>query len=255
MRKFFGNFISFFIPNKKLRKRIRNKYKMDAKYKGLNVVSSGKSLNKFVDWIKKYSTLEVKNIMEIGANYGQDSDFLYKAFKLDPNNVWVFEANPYIFKDVKRIHPFKSFNYAVFNKNGTLEFNVCDTGKMSENTGISSIYDIKDKKRNQLLYKSKVNVKSVRMDDFMKKNKINEIYFLKLDVEGCNFEVLDGFGDRLKDVKSIHVEAEHIEFWKNQKLYNDIEKLLKKFGFDLIYFERYTDQSDSFWIKKEYIKL
>jgi hypothetical protein len=47
-----------------------------AKYRGYNVVHSTGALRPFVNWLGKYSTLKVSSIFEIGANFGQDADFL-----------------------------------------------------------------------------------------------------------------------------------------------------------------------------------
>jgi len=88
----------------------------------------------------------------------------------------------------------------------------------------------------------KVNVEAIRMDDFMKENNIESIYFLKLDVEGAS----EGFGDRIKDIKSLHFEAEHKPIWANQRLYSDISDLLVLNGFEQIYYRKAFSQSDSF---------
>jgi hypothetical protein len=87
----------------------------------------------------------------------------------------------------------------------------------------------------------------------MAEHNIAKIDFLKLDVEGANWHVLDGFGERLRDVRAIHVEAEHGEYlFKDQnKLYGDIAALLTKYDFEQLYFKRcFGMQSDSFWIQK-----
>jgi hypothetical protein len=124
-----------------------------------------------------------------------------------------------------------------------------------KNSGISSL--------NKSIYSagtkvetSEVSVQSIRMDNFMEKNCIDKIDFLKLDVEGVNYEVLQGFGKRIADINCIHVEAEHIKdfYGDDVKLFDDIANLLTNHDFELIYFQRYTSQSDSFWIKKEFIK-
>jgi uncharacterized protein YqgQ len=91
------------------------------------------------------------------------------------------------------------------------------------------------------------------MDNFMRQNNISTVDFLKLDVEGASYEVLEGFGERLKDIKVMHIEAEHGEFAfeGSVKYFDDISKLLKDNGFEMVYFKRNLMQSDSFWIKKE----
>jgi hypothetical protein len=37
---------------------------------------------------------------------------------------------------------------------------------------------------------------------------------LKIDVEGATYAVLEGFGERIKDINAVHLEAEHIKYIK-----------------------------------------
>jgi len=217
------------------------------KYQGYFPASTGKEMAQFVDWIKNWSRLKVKNIFEIGANFAQDADYLKEKFNVQPNNVYVFEAHPDIYNAIKKIHDFNAFNYAVYNTEKEITFNVLPID--ASNTGLSSILPLKN------VATQEIKVQSIRIDKFMEKHNIKEIDFLKLDVEGCNYEVLEGFGNRLKDVKSIHIEAEHTDFaYGNNKLFISIQSLLENNGFEMVYFQRYTSQSDSFWVQKEFIK-
>ena len=235
------------------------------KYKGYNPAGNPQELIQFVDWIKTYSNLNVKTIMEIGANFGQDSDFLSEKFDTDPKNVWVFEAHPEIYNAIKKIHPnFNSFNNAVFNKEETMTFNMYPLDACKSNSGCSSL--LKQKKESlpanfggkENVSKTKeYKVKSIRMDNFMKEHNIKSIDFLKLDAEGVNYEVLESFGKRIKDVKAIHTESEqysNLAYDKQKESWTPIKKLLEKNGFELIYFQKYYSQADSFWIRKDLIK-
>ena len=212
--------------------------------------SSGVDMKQFVDWIKKYSnSLTVKNIFEIGANFAQDADFLSQEFNISPKNVYVFEAHPDLYKAITKLHQFNAYNYAVYNENKEINFNILPISV--QNTGLSSILNLTKYDTNS------VKVKAVRMDTFMQEHNISNIDFLKLDVEGCNFEVLEGFGDRLSDIKCIHLEAEHalyVDYKEKNYLYTDIKRLLKKNGFELVFFQRYTLQSDSFWVQKQFVR-
>lgn len=212
--------------------------------------SSGDSMIEFIEWIKNFSELQPKNIFEIGANLAQDAQELKNGFGLNDKDVWVFEPHPQLFKQIKRTYKFRSFDIAISDKDTIQEFNMIDLSKNS-NSGISSLREHKTVDKTDFI---KQNVTVSRMDTFMEKNDIGTIDFLKLDVEGCNYEVLKGFGNKLKNVNAIHTEAEHIERWKGEKLWNDIENLLIKSGFEQVYFKRYVSQSDSFWIRKKFLK-
>lgn len=224
---------------------------MAVKYHKYPLASKPRSMAQFAYWIKEFSNLNVKNVFEIGANFGQDAETLRHCFQLDSAEVYVFEAHPEIYKAIRKLHKFNAYNYAVYNSTGSMSFNICDIfGGGNINSGISTL--LKDKRRGDSF--KTIDVKAIRMDEWMQSNNIDTIYFLKLDVEGANFEVLEGFGNRLKDVAALHIEAEHIEEYEGEILWDGIQHLLVSFGFEMIYFQRYKTQSDSFWIQKKYMK-
>ena len=218
------------------------------KYRGYKPFGYGESMSPFVNWVNNYTTIKVKNIFEIGANFAQDADYLAYRFKIKPLDVYVFEAHPELYKAIVKLHNFNMYNNAVFNEEKEITFNVVPIN--SRNTGISSIFDLDSK-----IVCEKVSVKSIRMDNFMNKNNIEKIDFLKLDVEGATYEVLDGFGERIKDIQAMHIEAEHGKVsFKAKKYFDDIAELLNKNEFEIVYLNRVANQSDSFWIKKGLIK-
>jgi FkbM family methyltransferase len=222
-----------------------------SKYRGYKIAGGfGEKLRGYVDYVKKYTSLKVKNIFEIGANYAQDADYLMQVFYLTPDDVYVFEAHPELFQSIKKLHKFNAYHNAVFNEDKEITFHIFPLDY--PNTGWSSVY----KHMNNETTETKVQ--AIRMDSFMVENKIEKIDFLKIDVEGASLAVLEGFGERIKDVNCIQVEAEHLaEFslYGAVDLYNKIADLLGNNGFELVMFARnnFNRQSDSFWIRKEYL--
>jgi FkbM family methyltransferase len=202
----------------------------------------GDKLQIYIDYIKNGTVLEIKNVFEIGANFAQDADYLMEQFELEAKDIYVFEAHPEIYKAIKKIHKFNAFNNAVFNEESEIEFNINPLDY--KDTGWSSIF---------IEGIEKIKVKAIRMDSFMERNNIREIDFLKIDVEGATYHVLEGFGERIKDIKCIQLEAEHGEAAVIP--YEEISKKLIENDFDLIHFARFNDmrQSDSFWINKKYV--
>ncbi len=218
-----------------------------------NAVSDGTSMQYYVDLIENFCNFTPKNIFEIGANFAQDAEFLRRSFDIDEKNVYIFEPHPQIFKELKKMYNFNSFEQAVSNAQGMVNFNAIDIENNEyDNTGISSLKNGLTTNTENFI---EVNVEMIRMDSFMKNNKIVEIDFLKIDVEGVNYEVLEGFGKELQKVKVIQTEGEYKQYWEDQKLYCDMEKYLTQRGFLLIDFKLSVDgvQSDSLWIQKQYI--
>ena len=70
------------------------------------------------------------------------------------------------------------------------------------------------------------------LDNFCYKNKIKKIDFLKIDVEGYEYMVLQGAKKIIKDVKYIMIEAQKNDMYENYSR-NKIEKFLKKHSFKL----------------------
>ena len=87
-----------------------------------------------------------------------------------------------------------------------------------------------------------------RYDSLFAVGVVGRAEFVKIDVQGCEYEVLEGFGDLLDYVLGIELEAHFYEVYKNQKLLADIIQMLKKrglylrnlvpqFSFDKLYVE------------------
>jgi len=205
----------------------------------------------YIDLCRNCTTITVKNIFEIGAYFAQDADFLMEVFNLAPKDVFVFEAHPDLYEAITKIHSFNAYHNAVFNEEKEITFHIFPLDY--KNTGWSSVYKHKSGDTRP------VKVHAIRMDNFMERNKIDSIDFLKIDVEGATYAVLDGFGSRLKDVACIQLEAEHLAAFSlegQDKLYGDISSLLLQNDFDLVELHRFNGmkQSDSFWVQRKYIK-
>lgn len=218
-----------------------------------NAVSDGRAMALYADLTEKFCTFKPSNVFEIGANYAQDAEYLRKRFGLKESDIYIFEPHSTIIKAVRELYNFNTYDLAISNHNGRAVFHAIDIEHNEyRNSGISSL-------KRGLTTDSQnfidVEVEVVRMDTFIRDNKIESIDFLKLDVEGANYEVLEGFGDELSRVKAIQVEGEYRQYWEGQKLYWDIEQLLKQNNFELVYFSLSDDgvQSDSFWVQKRYI--
>ena len=212
--------------------------------------SSGDSMMQFAGWIRNYSSLTPCNVFEIGANLGQDAEVLRREFGLEAKDIWVFEPHPECYRFIREQYSFNAFDIAISDVDGKHEFNAIDLSK-NDNSGISSL--LRDTLRDAGDFRM-IEVSTKRMDTFMRENGIRDIGFLKLDAEGYNYEILEGFGSCITNVACIHVEAEHEEIWQGQKTYEDIADLLLKKGFELVFFQRYMSQSDSFWVRREFIR-
>lgn len=123
-----------------------------------------------------------KVFFDIGANIGF---FSLLASKRGTKS-YAFEASPFIAKIIeknKRLNKLKTLkiiNRAVFDKKIKLYFEKPE----KDNIGTGKIVK---KKSN-----STIEVKSITIDEFVKKNKIKRVDFMKIDVEGVEINVLNG---------------------------------------------------------------
>ena len=175
---------------------------------------------------------EADCVCDIGSRDGDQALFFKQL--LPQANVCVFEANPFNFKTMKEKQSLLDAKIdlqevAVSNENGSATFHVIDVdySNPNENTGISSLLS-----RDDLKEKMAVTVPAVRIDDFIIKNyPTTQRVGLWIDVEGAEYLVLNGL-DRIKDrIIAIHVESWLTAKWKGQRLYPEVEQLLREQGF------------------------
>ena len=71
-------------------------------------------------------------------------------------------------------------------------------------------------------------LKTKRGDEYYLENNINEIDFLKIDTEGYEYDVITGFGEKIKNVKIIQFEYGGTFLDRNIKLIELINYLKNK---------------------------
>lgn len=72
---------------------------------------------------------------------------------------------------------------------------------------------------------------------FAREHAIKHVDYLKIDVEGSEYEVLRGAGTLLDTTSVIKVEVCFIPFRKDQRLFSHVDLLLRDHGFDLLRYE------------------
>ena len=75
-------------------------------------------------------------------------------------------------------------------------------------------------------------VETVRLDNYLDKEKINTIDLIKIDTEGHEFQVLKGLGKKISNVGIILIEFHNDNIYLNYESAK-IHNYLEKNGFDL----------------------
>jgi hypothetical protein len=85
-----------------------------------------------------------------------------------------------------------------------------------------------------------IDLPVITLDDLCQKEKIENIDFLQIDVQGADLDVLQGAIDTLQEtVVAIEIEVEFSPLYQDQPLFADVDRFLRREGF--IFFDLHTD--------------
>jgi len=218
----------------------------------------GESVDRILDLVGKFMPRK-PTIFEAGGHWGTDTTILAK--KWPKGTLITFEPNPHAFEILsgatQGLTNVRKYNLAVNNYNGTAVLYVChgSNGDNPDFEGASSLLESSDWMRGN--YQGpKVEVPCVVLDDWCRKNKIPNIDFMWLDLEGLELQVLKSSPKILKTVKVIYTETNFREFRKGMTSYENLKKFLEKSGFKLLSHWYWVNfQGNAIFVKKELYPL
>lgn len=204
-----------------------------------NQAGDGRSLSKYVGIIERHTDFDIQTFFEVGANYCQDAGFVHQTYNLSKKDIYCFEPAKFIYDEIKE-NGFKVFKYAVSDTDGQVKFRIAETDrtKLPANSGISSL------KRNRTEHVYEVSselVQSIKLSTFVKEHGIEAIDYLKVDVEGNDYEVLTGLESDISIVKIIQIECSRKPIFEGEKTFDEIYNYLIRSNFSLIHFELSSD--------------
>jgi len=146
------------------------------------------------------------------------------AFEANPINFGLMQANPRLQGCGIRLLP-----YAVANTDGIARFNITDVdySDPEQNRGTSSLLV-----HEGLKIRESVEVTTRRIDDFLLSEcPTAQRIGLWIDVEGAEYDVLQGL-ERIRDrVVTLHVETANVPLFRGQRTYAEVRALLEPLGF------------------------
>jgi FkbM family methyltransferase len=175
--------------------------------------------------LNKLAKMKPSILIDGGANVGDYSILANQnipdctIFALEPVEATFHEMAVNV-SAIEKVIPVKK---GLFKENCELEINVFDSNEHS------SIYDI-DRVPSSSAKKEAIEL--VKGDDFLKEHKIDSVDFLKLDVEGAEYDALLGFEDSIKKgiIKMIQFEYGYINI-SAKKLLVDYHRFLESHGY------------------------
>ena len=140
-------------------------------------------------------------------------------------------------------------DYAISDKTGTVDFYQINSGDAGWD-GVSGLLDRPDLYNQEFTNTKVIKVNSITGSELL--NTIDrDIDLCKIDVEGASYEVLQGFGNAIEDIKLIQIEAEQKVIWNDQKTFKEVYVLLREKGFEKIWEVALgTTQLDSIWVRR-----
>ena len=176
------------------------------------------------------SGININTIFDIGANVGDWTEFVIKKF--NEAKIHSFEISKTSFSVLQKKYQNNNQvfinNFGLSNKKGLLQYK--DYGKNSQINSIITEGNFHDQKITPIL----VNTLVETGDNYCKKNDIKEIDLLKIDVEGAEHLVLDGFSNLLANgaIKIIQFEYGYLNA-DSKFLMKDFYRLFDKYGYVL----------------------
>jgi FkbM family methyltransferase len=163
-------------------------------------------------------------LFDVGANVGNYNQLIHKKF--NKASLYSFEPNPITYKKLEVNKSLKShaFNIGLGDKKGEFVLHLFEEILDSEHASL-----IKEVHNNRKETPKEIIVQIDTLDDFVIKNNISKIDFLKIDTEGYEFSVLSGGSKLLKENKVSVIQFEFNEMNVHSRtFFLDFHKLLSE---------------------------
>ena len=207
---------------------------------------------KWIKFLKKNKYNKFKLLIDIGAHKGESIELFSKNFNI--KKIISFEASPITFKYLKNkieknAQGYNNTEIVVENIALGAEDKIIEFKQFNESSSStiklvdeeSKYYKRKFRLINFLSNKKtyqKIEIKIYRLKEYIEKNNIEKIDFMKIDTEGYEFEILLGLENKIKLVDIIMFEHHYDNMIKKGYTFEDVNKLLVKNNFNKIYKSR-----------------
>jgi FkbM family methyltransferase len=175
--------------------------------------------------LKGFWKLEPRGTLHVGAHLAEERGD-YRDFGFEPV-IWI-EAQPELVMSLKNqvSEPSRVIQALVWNTDGDeLSF------KLTNNGQSSSVFDFGSHKNHypDIKVEKSQTLLSSRLDTILPRDlKPN---FLNLDIQGAEYQALEGLGTSLSDFDYVYSEVNRAQLYTGIKLIAEIDNYLQGFGF------------------------
>ena len=153
----------------------------------------------------------------------------------------LFEPDPRVYKQLKSnaSDNLLVLDTALLDLKTETVFYLCKKQELSSVflPNFSLLEKFYDPDRFEVIKKIKLNTD--KLDTVLRKNRIKNIDFIKLDTQGSELLILKGSTASLQNAIGLQIEVNFIELYNNQPLFNDVDDFIRKMGFELFDIKRY----------------
>jgi len=202
-----------------------------------------------------------KVVFEFGSRYGEDT--VEFARRYPKAMVYAFECNPNTLpgcrKNISSYSNIVLTEKAVSDTCGTVSFYKIDKDKTETtwedgNQGASSLLKASGKYPVENYVQEEIEVESITLSRFIEDRHIPGIDILWMDIQGAELKALQGLGKDISRVKTIHIEVEFFEIYKDQPLFDEVKAFLNNANFELLDFSSQGDYSgDAIFVNNAFV--
>jgi FkbM family methyltransferase len=174
------------------------------------------------------ASVEPATVIDVGANKGQFSSFA--ASRWPHAAILAFEPLPRPAARYRRVLGERAtlFNCALGAEEARLEMHVASRDDSS------SLLSLGERQKT-VFHMDEVATLSVdvkRLDKVLD-GRVAAPALLKIDVQGYEYEVLQGIGELTRQIEWIYVETSFVELYTGQRLHDEVAALLEGLGYEL----------------------